>query len=120
MTAPRVLIIEDEDVIRDLLKDFLSISGYEVDLVTSGEDGLEAAKTRSYAVALADYGLPGMNGLDALRRLHAGDPRLRCILMTGWGSMETAEREPCIDRVIAKPFDLMAVVGTLQELAPVA
>jgi CheY-like chemotaxis protein len=116
--APRVLIIEDEAVIRDLLAEFLTSLGYELELTANGEEGLQRAKLEPFSVVVADYGLPGMNGLEVCRKIAALTPSCRFVLITGWGSLEVIDREPCIDRVIPKPFDLIAVLNMLQELAP--
>jgi len=117
--SPRILIIDDEEVIRELLADFLTSHGYEVALAHSGEDGVKASREKPFEIVLVDYGLPGIHGIDVCRRIAAYNASSRLILMTGWGSMEAAERESCINQVIAKPFDLLEILKTLRALAPV-
>ena len=112
----RVLIVDDEEVIRELLAEFLGAQGMDVTLAGSAEQGLELCKQQQFQAILVDYDLPGMNGLDFCRRMAATGSRARLALMTGWGSMEAAEKEPSLSRIIAKPFDLMTMLATVQEL----
>lgn len=114
--TPHVLIVDDEDIIRELLAEFLGNSGFQVTLAESAEEGLKLCADQSFAAVLVDYGLPGLNGLEFCRKLAASGAPSRLALMTGWGSMEAAEQERAISHVIAKPFDLMAILKTVQEM----
>ena len=112
----RILVIEDEEVIRELLSDFLADRGYEVTVAENGNAGLDAFEPGRFHAVLVDYGLPGMHGIDVSRKIAARDPRVRLLLMTGMGTLKVAEQEPCISRVIPKPFDLFAVLEELESL----
>lgn len=114
--APQVLIVDDEEVIRELLAEFLGAQGIDVTLAVSAEEGLERCKEKQFQAILVDYGLPGMNGLEFSRRVAASGSRARIALMTGWGSTEAAEKEPSLSRIIPKPFDLMTMLSAVQEL----
>src|SRR5262249_32934725 len=70
----RILVIEDETDIVDLLKYNLKKEGYEVDAAADGERGLDLARTRSYDLVILDLMLPGIDGLEVCRRLR-GDSR---------------------------------------------
>ncbi len=112
----RILVIEDEEVIRELLTDFLVEQGYEVIVAQNGDDGLSLFEPGHFKAVLVDYGLPGMHGVEVCRKIAARDPRVSLLLMTGMGSLKVAEREPCIARVIPKPFDLFVVLEVLNSL----
>lgn len=114
--SPRVLIVDDEDIIRELLAEFLGSQGFSITLASSAEEAWPLITTAPFEAVLIDYGLPGMNGIEFCKRAHAQGIRSRLALMTGWGSMEAAEVEPSISRVIAKPFDLMAILKAVTEL----
>ena len=64
-----VLVVDDEEIMRDVLETLLSAEGYRVDLARTGEEGLEAYGRRAYDVVLLDVSMPGMGGLRALEEL---------------------------------------------------
>src|SRR5687767_10926238 len=70
----RILVIEDESDILDLLRYNLKKDGFEVDGASDGERGLDLARTKAYDLVLLDLMLPGIDGLEVCRRLR-GDPR---------------------------------------------
>ena len=70
----RILVIEDDHDIQDLLRYNLKKEGYEVDVAGDGERGLDLARTKSYDLALLDLMLPGIDGLEVCRRIRS-DPR---------------------------------------------
>ena len=87
MKRERVLVIEDESDILELLRFNLKKEGYEVDTATDGERGVDFARTRAYDVVLLDLMLPGIDGLEVCRRLRS-DPRsetLPVIMVTSKG-----------------------------------
>ena len=112
----RILVVEDEEVIRELLSDFLSDQGFEVVIAENGDAGLSAFAPGRFRAVLVDYGLPGMHGIEVCRKIAASDLEVRLLLMTGMGTLSVAEQEPCISRVIPKPFDLFVVLEELQSL----
>src|SRR5437870_10722173 len=61
-----VLVVDDEEIMRDVLETLLSSEGYRVDLAKTGEEGLDAYTRRSYDVVLLDVSMPGIGGLRAL------------------------------------------------------
>ena len=104
----KVLVIDDEEIIRKMLYDFLTEQGYEVDTVISGEDGVISARKKSYDLVITDLFLPLMSGLDVVRNIKTIAPDTCIIVITGHGSMETAIaciRDGAYD-YIAKPFNL--------------
>ncbi|MFM7204598.1 MAG: response regulator [Myxococcota bacterium] len=115
-SSPRVLIVDDEDIIRELLAEFLGSQGFSITLAGSAEEAWPLVTGVAFDAVLIDYGLPGMNGIEFCKRTAAQGIRSRMALMTGWGSMDAAEVEPSISRVIAKPFDLMAILKAVTEL----
>lgn len=116
-TSKRILVVDDEDIIRELLSELLGAQGYEVQSVVSGEEGLELASKQPFHAAVVDLTLPGINGLELSRRLVSLQPGLRVAMMTGWGSTEAAEKEPSIRTIVAKPFDLREMIQVVASLA---
>jgi DNA-binding NtrC family response regulator len=103
----RLLLIEDDRSTAISLQKVLQHEDYEVDLAARGDTGLEQAETRAYDVVLTDLRLPGLDGLEVVRRLHETQPRLPIILMTAHGTTETAIEATKLGAYdyLVKPFD---------------
>jgi DNA-binding NtrC family response regulator len=102
----RILVVDDEEVMRDVLASVLTHAGYQVDLAEDGEQGLELSRKRSYAAAIVDVTLPQVHGLDVLEQLKKADPDLVVLMITAYASVETAitaMKRGAFD-YIAKPF----------------
>jgi DNA-binding NtrC family response regulator len=88
--AHAILIVEDESTLARNLGVYLERAGYEVRIAGSALEGLASLETFRPEVVLLDHNLPGMSGLDALRRIHEADADARVVMMTGHGSLELA------------------------------
>jgi len=88
-TDARVLLVEDEAPLRELLTRQLQKRGYRVDAVGSAEQAL-ALEHGGWGVALCDISLPGMSGIELLRLLQTRSPLTQAIVLTGQGSVQTA------------------------------
>ncbi|HYP53950.1 MAG TPA: sigma-54 dependent transcriptional regulator [Pyrinomonadaceae bacterium] len=85
-----VLVVDDEEIMRDVLETLLSAEGYRVDLAKTGEEGLEAFGRRAYDVVLLDVSMPGMGGLRALEELLKVDPEAVVVMITAYATFDTA------------------------------
>ena len=85
-----ILIIDDDDQLRISFQKLLKEEGYSVDGAPSGEAGLKLIKSIVPNLVILDMRLPGMNGLETFRRIHAIEPKLPVIIMTAFGTTETA------------------------------
>ncbi len=106
MNQESILVVDDEEVMRDVLGSLLTQAGYEVSLAANGHDGLELARKGSYAAAIVDMMLPEMDGMTVLEELKKIDPELVVLMITAYASVETAiaaMRKGAFDYV-AKPF----------------
>jgi DNA-binding response OmpR family regulator len=90
--SPRVLVIDDEAVLRRLLQDMLAACGYEADTAEDGASGIKRFQERRYATVITDLLMPGMNGLEVITALRTLDPLLNIILLTGSAPSLTAGR----------------------------
>ena len=104
----RILLVEDDAAIVMSLRRLLQEEGHEVVVETRGDSGLARAREQEFEVVIADWKLPGLNGLEVVRELHAAKPRLPIILMTAHGTFETAieaTKSGAYDYLL-KPFEL--------------
>lgn len=85
-----VLVIDDEEIMRDVLSTLLIAAGYRVDLAKTGEEGLEAYTRRTYDVVLLDVTMPGIGGINALEELLKLDAEAVVIIITAYATFETA------------------------------
>ena len=121
----RILIVDDEARMRRVLELHLAGAGYEVTKAASAEDGLQALDTSgsgaNFALALTDLRLPGMDGVEFLRQVHGRFPSLPVIVMTAFGTVETAVEamKSGASDYLLKPFsldDLMITIDKVLEL----
>jgi DNA-binding NtrC family response regulator len=126
MHEARVLIVEDEPRLRDLLLRAVTGWGFEADIARSGEEAVRINDAKPFEIAILDLNLPMMDGLEALRRLRDKTPFLQAIVLTGFASIEAAKRAVHLDVVefLTKPCHLgeleQALDRALRRMAPVA
>jgi CheY-like chemotaxis protein len=119
--AARVLVIDDERSVRELLVDILQSAGHVPLVAADGASGLAMLeRVGPLDLALIDLGLPGMSGWDLAARMRAKRPALPLVLITGWGDrLDPAELDRSgIREVIAKPFRTEQVLRVVTDLAP--
>ena len=88
--SANILIIDDEQLIRDTLAEYLTQEGFSVVVCGSGEEALEQAERQPFAIALCDVQLPGMDGLELLERLQQLSPETFVLLITAFATVENA------------------------------
>ncbi|MEO1085875.1 MAG: response regulator [Acidobacteriota bacterium] len=87
---PRVLVVDDDALVRLTVADILEDAGYETHSVESGERGLEALANRPFELVLTDVSMEGMGGLELVRRMATAHPDVLAVVMTGYASKEVA------------------------------
>ena len=115
----RVLLVEDHAALRDLISDHLHEHGFAVDAVGRAEDALISIAAISYDAAIIDLGLPEMNGLELLARMHAGtEDSIRTLVITARDSLSDRVRglNAGADDYLVKPFDLDELEARLRAL----
>ncbi|MDZ4797896.1 MAG: sigma-54 dependent transcriptional regulator [Bryobacteraceae bacterium] len=89
-TLGRILLVDDEEVVRDSLRQWFESEGYDVCAASGGREALAMVADREFDIALLDIKMPGMDGMEVHRRLTEADPDLTVIIMTGYATVETA------------------------------
>jgi DNA-binding NtrC family response regulator len=104
----RILVIDDEESIRELLKDFLESKGNEVVTASGGESGLTLLKEDKFDLFLLDLMMPGLSGIDVLREVASEKINVTSIVITAFASVQTAVEAMKLGAFdyITKPFDL--------------
>jgi DNA-binding NtrC family response regulator len=116
-----VLIVEDEEYIRENLCEILSIHGYEAIAFPDGEQGVKAVEKGDYDIVLTDLRLPGMSGIEVIREVKKASPHTACIILTGYASVETAVEAMRVGAFtyLKKPFtkdELLVIMDKAYEL----
>jgi len=106
-----VLIVDDERTLARAVKAFLGEAGYEAEVADDGERALDLVQTLRPDVVFTDVRLPGMSGIDLLRRIREFDPAIPVIIMTAYGTIEGA-----VEAVKLGAFDYMKKPVDLEEL----
>lgn len=78
-----MLVIDDEAVLRGLLREMLAVCGYEADLAENGAVGVARFREGGYRAVITDFLMPGMNGFEVVAALRTLDPTIKVILLTG-------------------------------------
>ncbi|MDJ0762326.1 MAG: response regulator [Myxococcota bacterium] len=110
--APRVLVVDDEKVIREILADFLSLEGFNVETAADGIAALEHLSQASFDMVISDLKMPNMGGLELLEQIQRAHENVLTVIMTGFGTVETAieaMKKGAYDYIL-KPFKVEEVV----------
>lgn len=102
----KVLIVEDEAVVRESVRDWLVEDGYDVDVVASGEEALKRIDKEAFGAIVLDLKLPGIDGLQVFEHAKEHDPKAKGVIITAYPSKETrdkAKRLGLLDYLV-KPF----------------
>ena len=114
MDKGRILIIDDEEIVRTSCRRILEPEGYSVRTADSGRTGLEILENRTFDLVLTDLMMPSMDGIEVLRKIRETWSGTEVIIMTGYGTVKTAVKAMKIGvfDYIEKPFtpeDLLAL-----------
>ena len=114
----RILIVDDDDEIRDLLEFDVSHSGYFVDTASDGKEGLQKALNNSYDLILLDVMMPKMNGFDVCKNIRQAKLSIPILMLTAKGTIndKTIGFDCGADDYLVKPFDIQEVLLRIRVL----
>lgn len=117
-TSPyKVLVVDDEKLIRDIVADFLTLEGYTVRTASDGLSATAELQRSRYDVVITDLKMPNMGGLDLLAEIRRSNPETLTVVMTGFGTVESAikaMKEGAYDYVL-KPFKVEQLVELVKH-----
>ena len=112
----KILVIDDEEGIRDLLFALLGSCGFETTLASNGEEGIEKIKEGKFDIVISDLMMPKVSGYEILEILKAIHPETRMIIMTGGSTKEAEEsKTKGAYSFIVKPFAVDEILALVKE-----
>jgi signal transduction histidine kinase len=113
----RVLVIDDEEHVREFLRAALKSAGYEAEAVGSGDEGVDLFERRPVPLVISDLRMPGRDGLEVLREVRRIRPQTVVVILTGYGSVENAVtlmREGAFG-ILTKPCSIQEILVTVEK-----
>jgi signal transduction histidine kinase/ActR/RegA family two-component response regulator len=113
----RILVIDDEELVRDILSRMLRVKGHQVVVASNGEEGIERFKKGEFDLVFTDLGMPKISGWDVGRAIKGMNSKVPIAMITGWGMELNREKmsESGIDLVVSKPFNFDRVIQLVSE-----
>ena len=114
----RILVVDDEEPMRKLLHEMLTLGGHEVVTAVDGQDGIERLQQERFDVIISDLSMPRKTGVDVLNAAKSLDPNYPVVIITGYPSPETAEKLIRVgaSEFITKPFEMDKIHITITKL----
>ena len=115
----RILVVDDEEPVRQTLAEMLVAVHHKVELAGSGEEAVQKMRTGDFDFVFTDLAMPEMDGWETARLIRKDWPNVRIVLVTGYGptTEPPAGEEKLVDAIIGKPFDFAQVGATINTLA---
>ncbi|MGD1075640.1 MAG: response regulator [Thermodesulfovibrionales bacterium] len=117
MNRPRILVIDDEEIVRISCQKCLTPEGYEVDVASNGIEGMQMVQTTKYDLVLTDLKMPEMDGMEVIMKAKESQPGTRVIMMTGYSTVEHAVKAMRLGayNFIEKPFTPDTLITAVKE-----
>ncbi|NOY88967.1 MAG: hybrid sensor histidine kinase/response regulator, partial [FCB group bacterium] len=114
----KILLVDDDEQIREVLSDMLTIDGHEITACSDGHSALSAFRKNHYDLIITDLGMPGMSGLDLSGIIHKENPQLPIAMITGWGTQLNKDEIAMkgVKALLPKPFHLKDIKALIKEL----
>jgi nitrogen regulation protein NR(I) len=118
----KILVVEDDDTVRDVLESFLGGKGFEVMLAKNGEEGVDVLRAEKFDLILTDLVMPGVSGMDVLREVINLKINIPVVVMTAFGTVQTAVEAMRIGAFdyITKPFNLDELMLVIEKALSVS
>jgi PAS domain S-box-containing protein len=115
----RILVVDDEEPVRETLAEMLVAVKHQVELAGGGQEALEKVRAGSFDFVFTDLAMPEMDGWETARAIRKERPNMQIVLVTGYGptTVPPVGEEKLVDAIIGKPFDFAQVSSTLNSLA---
>ncbi|MBI5374505.1 MAG: sigma-54-dependent Fis family transcriptional regulator [Candidatus Schekmanbacteria bacterium] len=113
----RVLVVDDDIEMAEVLKDFLVTEGFDVAIAKNGKEAIELIENEDFALAITDMKMPEMNGMQLLKKIKSEKPEVEVIMITAFGSIETAVEavKKGAYHYITKPFKIKEILLVVRK-----
>ena len=113
----RILVVDDDESIRNTMKTILEDEGYIVDVAATGNEALRKTDKATYNIAMLDIRLPDMEGVELLKLMKDTVPKMRKIMVTGYPSMQNAiaALNKSADAYLVKPINVEKLLNIVKE-----
>ncbi len=115
MESKRILIVDDQESMRDMLFDLVDMMGHEARTVVSGADALVALEAGPVDLVITDLNMPKMDGMELMRQIKERDPHTPVVVITGYGTFQTEKQVLAggADGYLPKPCTIVRVQATV-------
>lgn len=117
-TAHRLLVVDDDEAVLEIIQDMLHFKGYRVVAVADGKKALETIEAEEFDLVLTDLGMPGISGWEIAKKAKGKNPSLPVVMLTGWGA--DFENEDLlsegIDLLLRKPLSWVQLTESIRKL----
>jgi len=114
----KILVVDDNENIREMLEDFLNFEGHEPVLAKDGKEALDIFCEQDFDLVITDLGMPGMSGWELFKYIKQRKPEIPVVIITGWGAQLEAEnlKENKVESILTKPFNLDQVKQMIETV----
>lgn len=118
MTSRRLIVVDDDRSTADVVAKLLGDRGYQVDVACDGQTALQLISQHPYDLAVLDYQMPGLNGVEVFRRARELRPDLRGIFLTAYTTIDTVfpAVDAGIERVLSKPANAQELIPVVEQV----
>jgi CheY-like chemotaxis protein len=104
----KILVVDDNESIREMLADFLNFEGHKPVLARDGKEAFEIFCEQDFDLVITDLGMPGMSGWELSKSMKQKNPKIPLVIITGWGAQLDAEelKKNKVEWILSKPFNL--------------
>ena len=115
----KILVVDDEENVRQLLRDILETGDYQVSLAAGGREALALFDANKFDGVFTDIGMPGMNGWELAQAIRQRDQQIPLAVITGWGDAVGSDKqhEAEVDWVVTKPFNADRILELAREVS---
>ncbi len=114
----KILVVDDNENIREMLEDFLNFEGHKPVLAKDGKEALDLFCEQDFDIVITDLGMPGMSGWELSKYIKQRKPEIPIVIITGWGAQLGAEdlKKNKVESILCKPFNLDQVKQMIETV----
>jgi DNA-binding NtrC family response regulator len=113
-----ILVVDDEDSLRNVLSNELTNEGYDVRSASDGDEAITELQKNQFDLILLDIKMPRMNGFEVLKFIKESFPKMKVVMLTGFADLKNAieSKKLGADDFVSKPYDLVDLLTTIERV----